>query len=163
VKKVYLDANIIVALSAEKPKDEALEMRKNHATNALGLLHDSGVQLCVSSWALTEAVKVMIFEYGMPPKRVAILHNAITETSSVAGFEIKLIKTNPNSRYSVEDLFLSVREMMTNYNPGWGDAIHCVIMRNNKIGTILSSDTKDDFRIIPGLELLHPEKIKIND
>ena len=157
MKKIYLDTNILVALVAEKPEDEKLAERRAVATNALNILTDSGtIALCVSSWALTEMVKVMINEYNIPHKKVAILHNAITQTSSIAGFEITLIQTSPSKRYSIENLFLDVREIMTNYSPGWGDAIHCVIMRENKIKTILSSDGKEDFKIIPSLELLDP-------
>ena len=96
----------------------------------------------------------------MAPKKVALLHNAIIETSSVAGFEVVLIRTSPSGKYTADNLFIDVREIMTNYSPGWGDAIHCVIMRKNKIKIILSSDAKNDFKIIPGLELLHPEQIK---
>ncbi len=102
----------------------------------------------------------MINEYGMLPKKVSTLHNAITTTYSVAGFEIKIIGVSLSKSFSCEDLFLSAREVMTNYSPGWGDAFHCVIMRQNKIETILSADGKDDFKIIPGLKLLHPANVK---
>ena len=61
MKKIYLDTNILVALVAEKPEDEKLAERRAVATNALNILTDSGtIALCVSSWALTEMVKVMI-------------------------------------------------------------------------------------------------------
>ena len=50
---------------------------------------------------------------------------------------------------------------MTNYSPGWGDAIHCVVMLKNKITQILSTDEKSDFEIIPSLELLHPQQINV--
>lgn len=160
MRKVYLDTNILIALVADKTGDSQLLERRSIAVNALNILIDSDFTLYVSSWALTEMVKVMINEYVMMPKKVAIIHNAITQTSSVNGFEIKIIGVSRSKRYSCEDLFLDVREIMTNYSPGWGDAFHCVIMRQNKIGTILSADEKKDFQIIPGLELLHPKNVK---
>lgn len=129
--------------------------------NALNILSETGViTICVSSWTLTEMVKILINEYRMQPKRVATIHNAITTTSSIVGFEIKIIGVSSRKRYSCENLFLDVREIMTNYSPGWGDAFHCAIMRQNKIETILSADEKKDFEIIPGLKLLHPKDVK---
>jgi predicted nucleic acid-binding protein len=161
MRKIYLDTNILVSLVAEKKGDNDLTKRRAVTVNALNILSDSGAfTLCVSSWALTVMVKVMINEYGMVPKKVATIHNAITNTLSVNGFEIKIIGVSLSKRYSCEDLFLNVREIMTNYSPGWGDAFHCAIMRQNKIETILSADEKKDFQIIPGLKLLHPKKVK---
>lgn len=159
--KIYLDANILVALIAEKDGDERLDARRSVAIKALDILNNyGGVVFCVSSWALVEMVKVMINDYGMIPKKVSTLHNAITSTHSISGFEIKLIGVSISKHYSCENLFLDVREIMTNYSPGWGDAIHCVVMRQNKIETILSADEKKDFKIIPGLNLLHPKDVK---
>lgn len=160
MRRIYLDANILVALVAEKKGDKDLNERREDALNALNILSElDEISFCVSSWALTEMVKVMINTYEILPKKVANIHNSITTASSVAGFEIEIIETSPSKKYSIENLFLQVREIMTNYNPGWGDAIHCVIMRENKIKTILSSDAKNDFKIIPGLELWHPKDI----
>ena len=158
--KVYLDTNIIIALLAEKRGDTELEKRRIESTQALNILNEFGsVVFYVSTWALTEMVKVMINEYNMSPKKVAVLHNSITTSLSIAGFEFKLIHTSPTRSYSIESLFLDIREIMTNYSPGWGDAIHCVIMRQNKIENILSRDGKKDFKIIPGLYLIHPSNI----
>jgi predicted nucleic acid-binding protein len=39
--------------------------------------------------------------------------------------------------------------------------IHSVIMKNNRIETILTFDEKDDFKQIPGFTVLHPKDIKI--
>lgn len=158
MSKIYLDTNILVSLLAEKSDDTRLAQRRSDSINALNYLNESGVTLCVSTWALTEMVKVLINDYGMPNKKVALLHNGITKTSSISGFEIKIISIK---RYTIDQLFLDVREIMTIYSPGWGDAIHCVVMRKNKITQILSTDEKDDFKIIPGLELLHPHDINV--
>ena len=51
---------------------------------------------------------------------------------------------------------MDVGENMSIYNPGWGDSIHCVIMKNNGVENILSLDTKDDFEIVRGITLMHP-------
>jgi predicted nucleic acid-binding protein len=158
MERIYLDTNILIPLIVE---DKSLEKRRQEAILALEVLSAASVEFCVSSWTLTEMVKVMINDYSMQPKRVAVLHNAIGTSKSLGGFKITIIPVSPKKGYSVDDLLLEVREIMTNYNPGWGDAIHCVVMRQNEIKQILSADAKNDFKIIPGLTLLHPKNISL--
>ena len=50
---------------------------------------------------------------------------------------------------------------MNLYNPGWADAVHCVIMKNNGIKEILSTDEKEDFEIVPGIALIHPKNVAL--
>jgi len=161
MERIYLDTNILVALAVDQP---SVVERKSWVISALNALSDSDhVTFVVSTWTLTEMVKVLINEYSIRPKQVAILHNGIIETNTFLGYEFEVIQSSVDNKYTIEDLFIDVREIMTNYSPGWGDAIHSVIMRNNSIKTILSSDSKDDFKIIPGFELIHPKDIEITD
>jgi predicted nucleic acid-binding protein len=158
MERVYLDTNILIPLIVE---DKSLDGRREEVIPSLEILSATGVEFCISGWTLTEMVKVMINDYSMQPKRVSILHNAITTSKSLGGFKVSIIPISPKKSYAVDDLLLEVREIMTIYNPGWGDAIHCVVMRQNDIKQILSADAKNDFKIIPGLTLLHPKDISI--
>ena len=63
----------------------------------------------------------------------------------------------PNPKYTFDKFWADVGQNMNLYNPGWGDSMHCVIMKNNDVENILSLDAKDDFELVPGINLFHPE------
>jgi len=160
MKKVYLDTNILVPLVV---KDDTVEERMKMVLSALNILSlSTGIELCVSYWSLTELIKVCINDYSLKPREVSKIKSDIIKNKKVYGFDIEIINSDSGGDdYSIDDLFTSVGEIMNQYNPGWGDAIHCAIMRNNGIKYILSADAKDDFDIIPGIERIDPSKYQI--
>ena len=56
-----------------------------------------------------------------------------------------------------------MKQGILRYHSGVGDVIHSVIMKNNGIAQILTFDEKNDFKQIPGLTVLHPGNIKVEE
>ncbi len=154
---IYLDTNIIVSLYL---KDKNYEEVKS-ALDTLSNLRD--VQFVTSDFSFIETAKVLINTHHEQPKTVAKEINKIQKNSKIGDFVFTILETSPDSTYEFNDFWNDVGQNMNLYNPGWGDSFHCVIMKNNKVKKILSRDEKDDFEIVPGIELMHPRDIRIED
>ncbi|MCK5096278.1 MAG: type II toxin-antitoxin system VapC family toxin [Candidatus Pacebacteria bacterium] len=142
---------LIAGESKSKVVKDALEV--------FGDLED--VILVTSSFTFTEVAKVLIHGKKENPKAVAKKLNKINRENCISGFNFEIVPTSPDSAYTFEDFWVSVSENMNLYNPGWADAVHCVIMKNNSIKEILSMDGKDDFEIVSGITLIHPKDVKL--
>jgi len=146
----YLDTNILVCLVT---KDD----RKEKLIEALKVIEDiEDSAFVTSNFTFVEMAKVLTHTKRQNPKAVAKQINRITKDTKIADFKFGLIPTSPSSAYTFEDFWIDVGENMNLYNPGWGDSIHCVVMKNNKIPNIISLDGKDDFEIVPGITLIDP-------
>jgi predicted nucleic acid-binding protein len=158
MKQIYLDSNILIAYFAV---DKAEEEKKQWVETALGefaQLRDA--QLCTSMWAVTEMVNVLVASKKMNPGEVAEKENQLANERRLRGLRISFVKVSPEKDYDFEEFFYHVRQCILEYHPGVGDAIHSVIMKNNRIETILTFD-EDDFKKIPDLTVLHPKNVKI--
>jgi len=149
----YLDTCIFVSLVT---KDE----RKKVIIDALNIIMSfEGAVLVTSDFTFVEMAKVLINTFKQSPKTSAKQINKITKSGIIDGFEFQILTTSPSTDYSFDQFWMDVGENMNLYNPGWGDAIHCVIMKNNGVENIISLDSKDDFEIVRGITLMHPSDI----
>ena len=149
----YLDTCILVALiTKDKRKKVVIQ-----ALNTIMSIEDA--VLVTSDFTFVEMAKVLINTFQQSPKTTARQINTITKNSEIEGFEFQVLSTSPSSKYSFDQFWIDVGENMSLYNPGWGDSVHCVIMKNNDIENIVSLDTKDDFEIVRGITLMHPKDI----
>ncbi len=155
-RKVYVDSNILVAYFAKGKFRETVKKRQLIA--AFSVIANLNIELFSSEWTITEFVKVMINEKKMSPKEINNIANKLNkEQIKIKEQKIKIIKASPSNNYTCDNLFFDVREVMTLYNPGFGDAFQVVIMRNNNFTEILSFDAKDDFSIIQNITVIHPK------
>ena len=150
----YLDTCILVTLLTKKDKRRATVIQ---ALNMLMSIEDA--VLVTSDFTFVEMAKVLINSFKQNPKTTAKQINTITKEGKIDEFEFQILSTSPSNDYSFDQFWMDVGENMSLYNPGWGDSIHCVIMRNNNVENILSLDAKDDFEIVRGIRLMHPEDI----
>ena len=149
----YLDANIIVSLLYE-------EERSSLVRDGLGVvLAMDGVSLVTSQFAFIEATKALINSKSLSPKTASKRVHTALKSLELNGVPFRLVPTTMDASYTFDDFWTDVGENMNLYNPGWGDSIHCVIMKNNGLENILSVDAKDDFEIVPNLNLFHPAMI----
>jgi predicted nucleic acid-binding protein len=103
--------------------------------------------------------KVLINSGTKIPSATNRLIMRITKASNIEGFDFEILPTSPDTSYTFDQFWVDVGVNMNLYNPGWGDSIHCVVMNNNGVETIISMDAKDDFEAVPGILLLHPKAI----
>ncbi len=151
----YLDTNVFVCLATD---DE----RKAELMASLDILNTvEGTRFVTSDFTFVEMAKVLTHTKRQNTKAVAKLMNKITKLGQIENIKFEIIPTSPLDTYTFKDFWIDVSENMNLYNPGWGDSIHCVIMKNNKIPYIISFDEKDDFDIVQGITLLHPLNIEL--
>lgn len=159
MKRIYLDANILIAHYAI---DRAEEAKKSLVENSLLVFAQlTGLQLCTSIWAITEMVNTLVSSKKMARGDVALIESQLVSERRLKNLKIDIVKVSPRADYDFEEFFYHVRQGVLKYHSGVGDIIHSVIMRNNGISEILTFDEKNDFKQIPGLTVLHPKDIKI--
>jgi predicted nucleic acid-binding protein len=160
MKRLYLDSNILIAHFASV---KAEETKKNLVENALAVFSQlKDVQLCISVWAITEMVNILVSNKKMDRGDVADIESQLVSERRVKNLKIQVVEVSPQKDYDFSEFFYHVRQGILKYHSGVGDIIHSVIMTNNGISEILTFDEKDDFGKILGLTVLHPKDVKID-
>jgi predicted nucleic acid-binding protein len=159
MKRIYLDANVLIAHYAVDKAEEAKKSFVEDALDVFAQLKD--LQLCTSFWAITEMVNILVSNKKMARGDVALIESQLVSERRLKNLKIHLVEVSPRSDYDFGEFFYQIRQGVLNYHSGVGDIIHSVIMRNNGISEILTFDEKRDFKQIPGLTVLHPKDIKI--
>jgi predicted nucleic acid-binding protein len=156
---IYLDSNILVACYAN---DSTEAPRRKLVESAFKIFTDlKDVCLCTSMWTLAEAYKVLLMRKKYRPEDVGLIETQLLHEKRLLNVKLRLVDVSPDKEYDFDEFFFHVRQEVVNHPSGIGDIIHSVIMKNNNIGTILTFDEKNDFRNIPGLNVLHPRDVKV--
>jgi predicted nucleic acid-binding protein len=157
--RIYLDSNILIAHFAT---DKAEEPKRRLVAGALGVFSQlKDLQLCISMWAITEMVNILVSSKKMDRGAVAELENQLVNVRRLENLKLFLCDVSPQKDYDFGEFFYSVRQGILKYHSGVGDIIHSVIMKNNGIANILTLDEKTDFKQIPDLTVMHPRDVRI--
>lgn len=159
MRRIYLDSNILIAYFADDESEKSKKELVQQALKVFGELVD--VQLCTSTWAITEMVNVLTSSKRMDPGVVAQVENQIINQRRMESLKVSLCDVSVQKNYDFSEFFYDVRKGILNYHSGVGDVIHSVIMKNNGIDEILTFDEKDDFKKIPDLTVIHPKNVRI--
>ena len=159
MKRIYLDSNVLIAHFSVDKAEETKRALVENALAVFGQLKD--VQLCSSTWAITEMVNILVSNKKMARVDVAEIESQLVSERRIRGLKILLIEVSPKKDYDFMEFFYHVRQGILKYHSGVGDIIHSVIMKKNGIAEILTFDEKDDFKQIPDLTVLHPKDIRI--
>lgn len=154
-----MDSNILIAYYATDAAEEANKTLVEKALRAFSEIAD--VQLCTSTWAVTEMVNILVSRKKMNRGAVAEIENHLINEKRLENLKIVLCEVSPRKDYDFAEFFYHVRQGILMYHSGVGDVIHSVIMKNNEIDTILTFDEKTDFKQIPDLTVIHPKEVKI--
>jgi len=154
--RIYLDTCILVAYFSTKEESSRRALIKK----CLKVFEEIGeVELCVSHWTIAEMSNVLISRMRMRSSTVAKLENELLTTRRLGGNKITILDVSSKRGYDINEFFYELRQGIISYHPGIGDTMHSIIMKNNKIETILTID-EEDFKKIPGLVVLHPKQIQ---
>lgn len=160
MRRIYLDNKILIAHFSVDKAEEAKKKLVENAPAVFAQLKD--VQLCTSTWAITEMVNILVSNKKMDRGEVAEIESQLVSERRLKDLKIPFTEVSPQKDYDFAEFFYHVRQSILKYHSGIGDIIHSVIMKNNGVTEILTFDEKDDFKQIPGLTVLHPEDIKID-
>jgi predicted nucleic acid-binding protein len=159
MKRLYLDSNVLIAHFSTDRAEELKKHLVDQAFAIFALLEDT--QLCISVWAVTEMVNILVSSKKMPPADVAGIEGQLMSEKRIKNLKIQIVDVSPRKDYDFPEFFYHIRQGILKYHSGVGDVIHSVIMKNNGITDILTFDEKDDFAQILGLTVLHPRDVKL--
>jgi predicted nucleic acid-binding protein len=152
---IYIDTNIFITYYTKRGGFE--DIQKFFKEN-----HNLEVQFITSDWTLTEIVKVLTNEYKEKPKKVASFIEELQREKRIFGTKFAFTNVSGEKEYDFGEFFFHIQKIILEYNNGYADAIHSLIMRNNKIKYILTTDVKG-FDGIKGIKALNPLEIIKND
>jgi len=147
MKTVYLDTNIFVTF-----------FLKRNGFNEINHFIEENRQefdLVTSDWTLTEIVKVLINEYKIKPKKVAEYIEELQREKRIFGSKFSFIGVSKEKGYDFEEFFYHLQKIILQYNNGVSDSIHSLIMKNNNLKFILTTDDKG-FQGIKGTLAINP-------
>ena len=152
MKTVYLDTNIFVTSFLKREGFDKIEkfIRENKEE----------LDLVTSDWTLTEIVKVLIHEYKENPKKVAEYIQELQRQKRIFDNKFSFVKVSKEKGYDFEEFFYHIQKTILEYNNGVSDSIHSLIMKNNSLRYILTTNDQD-FKGIKGIiaiNPLHPEE-----
>jgi predicted nucleic acid-binding protein len=153
-RKVYFDSCIFISYLHKK--------HKNHQDtfNSLKAIKEFETMEAYSSeWAINEMIKVLVKGYHYSKKKAESIAEKIFKESSIGGIEIKWANPDSNSKYTFKEFFKHITsQLMEIKSIHLADAIHSVIMINNNIDCIFTTNG-DDFRGLKTFTVLEPKQI----
>jgi len=153
---VYLDTNILIA---------SIDQTDRHSTDVLKALEVLSrfpdINLYVSDWTIAEMKKVFVNERNYPPSDAKKISNRLKKRSTLRGHPFTIVPVRCKFQDFFESLydFLTMKRRKGKGINGLGDAIHCTIMKDNKISMILSTDDSSGLDLAPNQILLRPEEL----
>ena len=147
---IYLDSSIFIASFMKE--HEKLEKIKRIFEES----QDSNIEFVTSDWTLTEIVKVLIKDKKIYSKRVGNYIQELERTRRIEGIKFRWIPVSKKKEYDFEEFFYEIQKLQLQYKGSLGDAIHGLIMKNNAVKTILTTDS--EFGGMKGMLVINPLK-----
>lgn len=146
-KVIYLDACIFIKVFLKEQGYEKI----------IKFLSDPDIEFVTSNWTWTEIVRALIRTKKISEKKVSNYIQLLMRKKRIGDVCFKIISVSLKADYTFDEFFYEVQETQLKYKGSLGDVIHSVVMKNNKINTILSTDS--EFEGMKGIYMLNPLKI----
>ena len=150
-KIIYLDACIFIKIFLKEAGHKQL----------LKFLSDPDIEFVTSDWTWTEIVRVLIKTKKISERKVSNHIQYLMRKKRVGDTCFKIISASLKKDYTFEEFFYEVQETLLKYKGSLGDVIHSVIMKNNKVDTILSTDS--EFEGMNGIYVINPLKLNFTE
>jgi predicted nucleic acid-binding protein len=149
-KKIYLDSCIFIKIFTKEQDYQKIGE----------FLSDPDIEFVTSDWTWTEIVKVLIKTKKVSEKKVSNYIQSLLRMKKIEGIRFDIISVSPEKDYTFEEFFYEVQKTLLKYKGSLGDVLHSVIMKNNKIDTILSTDS--EFEGMKGIYVINPLKSNLS-
>jgi len=151
--KIYLDSCIFLALYYERHDPRTRDIEKCLET----LSKNENIKLVTSDLTFTEFVKVALAPKGIPQETIfKDLSDMMRRKKIRNKFPFLIIDVEGSKKkYTFSDFFVEMQEALLNARPGISDVMHYVIMKNNNIKRIFTTNEKD-FRKFTEITVLTP-------
>jgi len=161
VHKLYLDSGIILAFYYKKDSQNKHNRVKKFFKEVFQLKDQ--INLVCSDFSITEFVQAYVTKPKVSEKHAFEISSDIAQLQKIGRkypFEWVEVEGKEGKDYEFGAFFIDLRRIIlsTKPRPGLGDAIHAVIIKNNKLKYIITFNKKD-FKNIKGIIPLEPEEI----
>ena len=151
--KIYLDSCIFLALYYERKQPRTRDIE-----NCLELLSkNKNIKLVTSDFTFTEFVKVALDPKKISQDTIFKDLSDMTRRKKICNeFLFSVIDVGGiRKKYSFSDFFVEMQEALLYTRPGISDVMHYVIMKNNNIKRIFTTNEKD-FKKFKDITVLTP-------
>lgn len=156
--KIYVDTCILVTYY-----DKSDTERRKEVINCLEVISKNSdkLSLVTSDFTFTEFVKVAQKLNGFNEENIYQTVQDIVRRKKIGKkYPIDIIDGEGTAKqYTLNDFFIELQDILLDSRPGLADAIHYLMMKNNKIKRVLTFDV-DDFRKISKIDVIHPSSIE---
>jgi len=153
-KKVYFDSCILISFVHEKHPNH------NRVSKALKIIESfETFEAYVSHWALNEMKKVLVKDYHYSAARATEIFEKIMKTSALGNLKLNWVDMHADKEYSFKEFFEHLTSLQViSKEIHLADAIHSVIMINNEIDHLFTTNGKD-FMGLKTFIVLEPSQI----
>ena len=145
---VYLDTNIFITFFLKRKGFKKMEKKFKENKTAW--------KLVTSDWTLTEVVKVLTNEYKKSAKKIINYIQELQREKRIFGEKFSFVPVSKERDYDFGEFFYGLQKTILEYENGVPDSIHSLIMKNNNIKYILTTDS--GFQGVQGLVAINPLK-----
>ena len=150
-EKIYLDTNIFVAYMHKKHKNH------NEVLRCLSVMEKLDLDVFYSHWTIIEGERVLIKEYGYSPEKAKQKFLSLIKKAKIKKIPLKLIGIK--NTCGSNDLLYLIRQLRLSADISLADSIHSLIMSDNEINTILTTD--EHFSVLKEVIVLFPKHVLI--
>ena len=154
-KKIYLDAGIFVAYFDTNDSDNKHHKVKNFLKIAS---KKNNVKFYVSSWALTEAIKVLIIGKEFKKEQVHDSFLKLMRVKRLGELKFDWMPSPKIKDYDLDDFFYGIQEKLLENRIGVGDIMHVVLMEISGIDSIITFNV-NDFSKFGNIKAINPDDI----
>ncbi len=148
-EKIYLDACIFTAFAHQKHPNHIL------IKNCISSLLDFDIEVFSSEWALIEMNKTLIRDYHYSKDKAKKVAEDFKKNKKFPKINVIFIDIDSTKSCNFKQFFDYIKNNMIEVKEvHLADAIHSVIMSNNGIRNILTTDT--DFKVLEEVISINP-------
>lgn len=151
--RVYLDSCILISFFSKLEKEKKNKKTVEKILSKLGEFRM--IETCISPLVITETINILLNEHKMNNQEVLGMESGLINKKRLGDLKIKILKAKKESQkdYDFEEFLYEIREATLKYHPGFADAMHIVIMKNNGVEFIMTFNPKD-FEGVEGLTVV---------
>ena len=157
--KLYLDTNLLIAYYYSQDSEGKHGRSKDFFSE---IIKKTKIKLYCSHFTITEFTQAYITKQDVSEAEVHRVANSLLLTNKIdKKYSFTMVDVKGKQKgYTFEDFFLDIQTVLlsTTPRPGIADAMHAIIMENNKIKNIVTFD-KGDFENIEKVVALEPEEV----
>lgn len=147
--KIYLDSCIFVAYIHKKHENNEV------VSNCISAMNNFELDVYSSEWSLAETVKVLVKDYNYSKKDALEKIEKIRKKKKIGKIPVRWLIIGMSKKYGSKEFFEHLmNQMLEAKDLHVADAIHSLIMDNNKIEDILTTDR--DFNTLKTVNSIHP-------